>query len=582
MRLEEREQQRLAAIEEFRRARRRALIDDLLAWMTGEPDDLLDFEEVHRRIGEQGWAVRGLRDIPIEAIVGSVGRYHDFTRHFLPRQHSHETRWANVRAAMGEGKLLPPIDVYELGGVYFVKDGNHRVSVARELGIDHLLAHVTEVPSRVTLTPDVTPDDLIIASEYTKLMEATRLDMFYPELDLRVSAPGAYQLIAEQMEQERHRIALRTTTAPALEEAAVSWYERIYLPAIDLIESRGLLRDFPGRSETDLYVWIARHQKALEASVGWSVGLNAAAADLTRQRGQRPKHIFARARERLVKTFVPEKMRDGPPPGVWRRQRLADERTKQLFHTILVPINGEAESWRALEQAIVVAHRDGGSLYGLHVIPPDHEEPDERVIATIRDRFEQRCAEEGLVGKLMVDHGVIARQICARARWADLVVMSLAHPTPDEPFGRLRSGLRDLIQRSPQPVLTVPDDISPLKRGLVAYDGSPRADEALMLAAYLALRDQLSLVVVTAREPNDDLRLTIGRAQAYLEERGIQAGYVIDSHPAAEAILRAASEHGSNLIFIGGYSVRPEVEIVIGSTVDHVLRQSQLPVLICR
>jgi hypothetical protein len=93
----------------------------------------------------------------------SVGCYTDFNRQFLPRQRVDESRWARVRAALQPGRERAPIEVYQIGRIYFVKDGNHRVSVARELGWTHIAALVTEVHSRVVVTPDLAPDDLIIA-----------------------------------------------------------------------------------------------------------------------------------------------------------------------------------------------------------------------------------------------------------------------------------------------------------------------------------------------------------------------------------------------------------------------------------
>ncbi|MFV9505020.1 MAG: universal stress protein [Oscillochloridaceae bacterium umkhey_bin13] len=573
----DREQRRLDAIEEFRRARRRAIIADLLAWIRGEPDDLLDFEEVRQRIGARGWAVQGLRDIPLDAIVGSVGRYHDFTRHFLPRSAAAEARWASVCAAFSEGRRLPPIEVYAIGELYFVKDGNHRVSVARERGLSHLPALVTEVQTRIQLPPDASPEDLIIAGEYANLIEETQLDELRPGLELQVSAAGAYETIAAQIEQRRVRMVQERGTEVRSPEAAVAWYDETYVPLIAVIRERGLLRDFPGRSETDLYVWISQHQAALEADLGWELDPAEVAADLVERRSQRLERVLARARERIGTSLVPAQMRSGPPPGTWRREHQANLDSPLLFRHILVPISGEPDCWSALEQAAILARRDGNHIAGLHVVPPEREAPPD-----LPDLFAAKCAAFGIEGHLVIEHGNIVNQTCERARWADLVIIRLAHPPAPQPLARLRSGLRDLIERCPQPILAVPAAPSPLNRGLLAYDGSPRAHEALMLAAYLALRGDLSLVVITAAERGENLALTIGKAQDYLEARGIQAGYVIDRRPAREAILAAANEHGSNLIIMGGYGAQPAVEIALGSTVDHILRHSPLPMLICR
>ncbi|RRR66385.1 MAG: universal stress protein [Candidatus Viridilinea halotolerans] len=580
--LDDREQRRLDAIDEFRRARRRALIEDLLAWLRGQPDDLLDFEEVRQHIGDLGWSTAGLREIPLTAIVGSVGRYHDFTRHFLPRQASDEARWAAVRAAMAEGHQLPPIEVYELGGLYFVKDGNHRVSVARELGFSHLPALITEVCTRISLDRDATLDDVIIATEYAALMAATGLDTAHPDLNLRVTAPGAHRAIGALIAQEQRRLERRQEAAVTLAEAACVWYDQVYLPGVELIRQRGLLTEFPERTETDLYVWVVRRQAALEQSLGWPVTPQVAVAELAREGRRRAGWGLNHARERLVAALVPTTMRGGPEAGVWRRDHLpaaADAAHQGLFRSILVPLAGTPESWEALEQALVVAQRDGSWLSGLHVVTSEGPAP---VDPDLSEHFAERCAAAGVRGSLVYEEGSIGSQICERARWADLVVVRVVYPPPPRPLARLRSGLRDLIQRCPQPILAVPGPISPLSRALVAYDGGPRAHEALILAGYLALRGDLSLVVIAADEHNQRLGEILERAHNYLEERGIVAGYVIDRRPTGAAILAAAAEHGSNLIMMGCYGARPAFEIVLGSTLDYVLRESRLPVLICR
>lgn len=140
------------AVQDFRRARRQAAIQEVLARLGGKSLRLLAFEEVRTHLAEQTPLPRGLKEIPLDAIVGSVGRYADFNRQFLPKLESQLGRWARVRIAT-ENKGLPPIEVYQLGKVYFVLDGNHRVSVARQLGAKSIEAHVTEISLEVPLAP---------------------------------------------------------------------------------------------------------------------------------------------------------------------------------------------------------------------------------------------------------------------------------------------------------------------------------------------------------------------------------------------------------------------------------------------
>src|SRR5574337_1282719 len=172
------------ALDDFYRARRQAALQEIIARLQGKCVELLSYEEVSRRLKAAGRAARGLQDIPLDHIVGSVGRTTDFTRSFLPRMDSDDRRWAGVRAAVDGDSGLPPIEVYQIGDAYFVLDGHHRVSVARQMGRTHIEAVVTEVRARVPLSPEVQPDDLIVKAEYTDFLEYTRLDQLRPGCDL--------------------------------------------------------------------------------------------------------------------------------------------------------------------------------------------------------------------------------------------------------------------------------------------------------------------------------------------------------------------------------------------------------------
>ena len=181
-----------AARQDFRRARQQAALENVLAQLRGRPDELLSYEEVHRQLKLEGAVERGLHRIPLDAIVGSVGRYSDFTRTFLPRREGMEERWARIRALLERGEELPPINVYLVGDAYFVLDGNHRVSVARAMKMDEIPAYVTEVPTPVSLSPTTDADELIIAARHAEFLTDTRLDESRPEADLTVTAAGLH------------------------------------------------------------------------------------------------------------------------------------------------------------------------------------------------------------------------------------------------------------------------------------------------------------------------------------------------------------------------------------------------------
>jgi nucleotide-binding universal stress UspA family protein len=285
--------------------------------------------------------------------------------------------------------------------------------------------------------------------------------------------------------------------------------------------------------------------------------------------------------ERLVEPFIPEGLEDGPEPGQWRRAWLESRPHHPLFGHILTPLSGEAASWRALEQALSIAQREAGQIYGLTVVPPT-ETSDSAGVQTVQQEFERRCREAEVPCQFSVESGPITRAIYKRAVWADLVVMHMAHPPEVDVFRKLGSGIRTILHRSPRPVLAVPGAVSGLKRALLAYDGSPKAQEALFVATYLAGHWRLPLVVVTVIKQEKDEAL-LRSARLYLESRGVAATYApVRGGEIASALLETARTYSCDLILMGGYGFKPVLEVVLGSAVDQVLRETEWPVLICR
>jgi nucleotide-binding universal stress UspA family protein len=574
-----------SALHDFQRARSRAAFQEIIARLTGKSTELLSYEEVRKslKLGA-GLASRGLQDIPLDAIVGSVDRYGDYTRTFLPRHDVDAWRWARVQMAMTNLAGLPPIEVYKVGDVYFVLDGNHRVSVARQLGNSYIQAYVTEVPTPVPLTPDTRPDELIIKARYAAFLKRTGLDRHQPEVDLTVTVPGQYRILEEHIQAHHHLMELDQGREVSLEEAAAHWYDEVYRPVVEMIREQGILRDFPERTETDLYLWLSEHHQELEQSLGWEIDPAAAATDLRDRFSKRPQRLATRMGGKLWEAMIPDELEAGPPPGQWRREQGWPDASApprdRLFAGILVPVSGLDTSWYALEQAQEIARREGGRLLGLHVVSSADRLNSPEALA-VQAEFNRRCEAAGVPGNLVIDAGQVANKICERTRWVDVTVVNLAHPPSPQPFARLTSGFRTLIRRCNSPVLAVPRPASPMDRALLAYDGSPKADEALFLVTYLAHRWQFSLAVVSVSD-NRVTPATLAQAQAYLAAHEIEANFVEEHGDVPTAILKIAAEHESNLIVMGGYGFTPVLEVLLGSAVDRVLQSSWQPVLICR
>jgi hypothetical protein len=259
------------ARERYTRNVRKAQMQDLLGLVTGTNTKLVNFEEVTKQLGIRQEVGQRIEVVPVDKIVGSIGRYTDFTREFLPRSSVSSDRWSRLDAALNALESVPPVDLYKIGEVYFVKDGNHRVSVARANNIDTLEAYVTELASPIPLTlSDFERDRWLIKMEYADFMGRTRLDVLRPGADLMLTIPGRYHLILDHINvhgylknMELDRQGANYRLGPS--DIVMSWYDTIYLPMIDAIRHYDLLREFPDRTEADLYLWITKYREALAA-----------------------------------------------------------------------------------------------------------------------------------------------------------------------------------------------------------------------------------------------------------------------------------------------------------------------------
>ncbi len=255
---------KIRAQRDWERARQAAILEEILGAFSPGSVDLLSFEDVKRRLrlGQKNY--KGLQDIEISRIRGSVGRYRDFTRTFLPRREDLRERWQRVDAvAVSRGYL--PIEVYQVGEAYFVLDGNHRVSVARQNGASTIQAHVWEFPTPAGLSAQADLDELLIKAEYADFLEHTRLDETQPDLDIQFTAPGHYRELEYQIALYRQVLEKIDGEPISYPEAAAAWYEMIYTPAVQIIQQRGILKRFPGRTEADLFIWVWQHHKELKA-----------------------------------------------------------------------------------------------------------------------------------------------------------------------------------------------------------------------------------------------------------------------------------------------------------------------------
>jgi hypothetical protein len=244
---------------DFDNALRKGFWRSVFHWFKQDRGQLLPYDEVRKHLSNMAQHYAGLKTIELEKIVGSVGRYKDFDRQFLPTQRHTRGRWINIDRAMLNAEYLPPIEVYQIGPIYFVKDGNHRVSVAREQGQKYIDANVTRMPVDIQVQPDTNIDELIREIEKMDFYKETKIKELRQSASLELTLPGGYDRLLEHIRVHRWFMGEHRKAAVPWDEAVTDWYDRVYLPMIGVICSKNILADFPGRTNADLYVWIIEH-----------------------------------------------------------------------------------------------------------------------------------------------------------------------------------------------------------------------------------------------------------------------------------------------------------------------------------
>lgn len=270
------------AKQQFRSARRRAFLNDLVGFFRGRSNRLLSFHDVEKRLHLGPLQHIGIRDVPLAAIVGSVDRTGDFDRAFFPRQSHTEDRWVAVERRAQANVPMEPVELYKVGEVYFVKDGHHRVSVARKRGQKSIKANVSECKPRVNLTCKMHAEDLETVGALAEFLAQTSLDKTHPEADFRVSNPANYKALWKHILTHRYLLELSQGCNVSIEDAANGWYRHLYRPIIEVIRRYHILGAFPAHTEADLYLWSMSHRHHLARKLGQDISMVDAMTDFAR------------------------------------------------------------------------------------------------------------------------------------------------------------------------------------------------------------------------------------------------------------------------------------------------------------
>ncbi len=266
--------------EDFNKARNKALFNGIQHFLNPDEATLISFSDIKKLLKPEGEVYKGMQVVPIKLIVGSEGRYKDFDNHFFPKSKFLKERWANIDAAHYMDITLPPINLYECGGLYFVRDGNHRVSVAKSRGMEFIDADVVSLQSEITLKPSSTKEEMIeqiIQYEKRVFYAETVFGDITDCWTLDFSTPGQYDVIYNHILCHKYFINMEETEEIPFEKAVLSWFNNVYLPVIRQIDEHRIMKRFKGRTKSDLYVYLIKYWDELKKKFGSDISLDVAA-----------------------------------------------------------------------------------------------------------------------------------------------------------------------------------------------------------------------------------------------------------------------------------------------------------------
>jgi hypothetical protein len=253
---------------DFGRARRRRAVSQIAARLRRQGDltAILPFDEVVRALGRRGERNLGLQTIRLDSIVGTVDRSREFDRRFRPTSGRVRPRWERINTAQRKGQPMPPIDVYRIGDLHFVKDGHHRVSVARALGYDDIDAYVTEIITELGAGREITLRELPLKSHQRLFYERVPLPAD-ARAEIKLSDEWRYAALAESVEAWGFRASQDRGELMSRSEVAESWYDDEYRPVVEMLREAELIRH--GMTETEAYMRVSHLRYLLLRTHGW-------------------------------------------------------------------------------------------------------------------------------------------------------------------------------------------------------------------------------------------------------------------------------------------------------------------------
>lgn len=555
------------ALEDFHRFRSKAAMNRFWAGIRGESLDLLPYSEVSSKLRAVNRTDLGLKEVPLKNIIGSVNRTDDFDRNFRPLSDEDSRRWANVKTAMISpfSRGVPPVSLYKIGDAYFVLDGNHRVSIAKEMGMETIEAYVTEVKSKVGLSSSFTLEELVEKAALADFLEETHIDQILPGIDLSLKHIDNYPLLREHINVHQYYMGIDHNREISYAEAVADWYDKIYTPVVNEIEKSGLYDEYPQLTLTDLYLLVLDKQHNLKESMGMDFKTENVIEFVAEQEGRQTITSDSGANEQLSKIALGEE----------------EQTDDTLFRDIMVAIGDLDTESVAVHQAILMNRSRDGSILGVHVLPEKQVSND--YVDVMESSFYDQLNQQQMKGKFISVTGETNRKLRELSLLSDLMVLRLRFLPGGSVIERVSSGIISILQRGRRPVLFVKDDARSVSRILLLYDEQEKSKEAFFIAAYYAARYQCSLLLINIEKSAGSNQENLQFARDYLSEVNVEATIIhISESDVIEKLPEWIQEYEISTVMMRGYESSGLIGRLFASHVDRVLEAVSIPVLICQ
>ena len=556
------------ALDDFHRLRSKAALERFWAGIRGESLDLMPYDEVSSKLRAVSQTNIGVQQVPLENIIGSVNRTSDFDRNFRPLSDGDRSRWANVKAAMTSPYTtgVPPVSLYKIGEAYFVLDGNHRISIAKEMGLDSIEAYVTEVKTKVPLSSSFTLEELAEKAALADFLEDTHLDRILPGIDLSLKRIENYPLLVEHINVHQYYMGIDQNREVSFDDAALDWYDHVYSPVVKIIEDSGLRYEFPDFTITDLYLWVLDRQQDLREEYGTSFKTENVVDFVASMEGKQTKDSGTAADRELERRISGE----------------LEGHSDCLFRDILVGLSHSDVDLLAQKQAMMMNRCGDGSILGLHV-KADSDLATPETEAELETTFYQQLNERQMKGRFIKVSGTVSKTLQEYGLLSDVTVVKLSYPPGGSVFDRLSSGIITLLQTSRRPIMFVKEVVMPVSRVLLIYDEGEKGREALYIAAYYAARYGCGLFIMMPEKDSKSSEGAFNFAVDYLAAVNLDFEVVPQSsNLLSESLESLILENSISTVMVGGYRSSGLIGRIFSSAVDRVLELSSVPVLVCQ